>query len=529
MWACPYVGSSFDRVLGLFYNQDLAGFDSNISPSSKMGFGAAATLVLAAFISCMLFIKAWRKTFQKGKLHPGPTPLPLVGNLLQVKGGEMVKSLLALRNTYGSVFTVHLGLRRVVVICGYEPLKEALIDHGDVFVARGGNPIFERMFHGYGVTISNGERWKKLRQFTVTTLRTFGMGKRGVEERIQEESENFVNVLRDTKGAFSDPSPYLDYLSANVIFSIILGTRFDFGDEKLNSLLRSSTEGFLLLSSIWGQLYEMYPGIMYYLPGPHNKLFKIFVGFEEFLMERVTENQATLDVNSPRDFIDYYLIRKEQEKQNPLSEFHIQNLIPTLVDVVFGGVETVSTTVKYGLLMLLKHPAVEGKIQEEIDREIGQHRSPSYEDRTKMPYTQAVVHEIQRFCDLLPMGVPHAVTCDILFRGYMIPKGTDVYPMLTTALRDPTQFDEPENFNPGHFLDENGAFKKHKAFVPFSIGKRNCLGEGLARMEIFLFLVTILQNFKLKSPLDIKDIDLTPLETGIENVPRPFKIAFIPR
>lgn len=489
----------------------------------------AASLIFTACISCLLVIKARRMIFWRGELPPGPTPLPLLGNLLQVKGGEMVKSLLSLRDSYGQVFTVHFGPRRIVVICGYDNLKEAFIDQGDIFVARGEMPIFERMLRGYGVTVSSGERWKKLRQFTIMTLRNFGMGKRGIEERIQEEAECIINELQKNKGEICDPSPYLEHLSANVLFSIIVGNRFDYGDEKLHSMLRAANEGFLILSSVWGQLYEMFPGVMYYLPGPHNKMFSIFEGFEKFLLDRVKENQATLDVNSPRDFIDCYLIKKEQEKENPLSEFHIQNLIPTIMDLTFGGMETINTTLKYGLLMLLKHPDVEAKVHKEIDSIIGRHRHPSYEDRTKMPYTNAVLHEIQRFCDLLPMGVPHAVTRDTVFRGYFIPKGTDVYPMLTTVLQDPTQFKDPGNFNPAHFLDENGGFQKHKAFVPFSIGKRNCLGEGLARMELFLFLTTILQHFDLKSPIDIKDIDLTPRESGIENVPRPYKLSFIPR
>ncbi|KAM7224718.1 hypothetical protein CapIbe_024196, partial [Capra ibex] len=168
------------------------------------------------------------------------------------------------------------------------------------------------------------------------------------------------------------------------------------------------------------------------------------------------------------------------------------------------------------------------KIQEEIDRVIGRHRSPCMQDRTHMPYMDAVVHEIQRYIDLAPTSIPHAVSCDVKFRNYLIPKGTDILASLTSVLHDDKEFPNPEVFDPGHFLDENGNFRKSDYFMAFSAGKRVCVGEGLARMELFLFLTTILQKFTLKSVVDPKDIDTTPAVTGIASVPPPYQLCFIP-
>ncbi|XP_078517166.1 cytochrome P450 2G1-like [Lissotriton helveticus] len=488
-----------------------------------MDFGQAIFLLLAACFSCLLF-----KMFRKGKLPPGPTPLPLLGNLLQIKNGALVKYLQSLHEVYGPVFTIYMGARPVVVICGYKALKEAFIDQEEDFICRGSLPVLERMLHGFGVSIANHKRWKQLRQFSIMTLKDFGMGKGLIEDKIKEEAQCMVQVFRNTKGGLCEPSIGLDPAAANVIYSVIFGERYDYEDEEFHTLLNMLVDGFVIWSSIWGKMYDMFPGAMYYLPGPHNRIFKNFLKLENILREQVKLHQETLDSNCPRDFIDCFLIRMEQEKQNESSEFHIDNLISTTMALILGGIETVSNTMKHGFHLLLKYPEVQDKIHDEIQREIGQHRSPTSEDRPKMPYTNAVIHEIHRFCDLFPMGLNHSVMYNTQFRGYTIPKGTDVMPFLTTVLKDPSQFKDPENFNPENFLDKNGGFQKPNAYAPFFIGKRICLGQSLAQTEIFIFLTTILQNFNLKSPIHPKDIDLTPKESGFENMPPPYKLFFVP-
>ncbi|XP_055476622.1 cytochrome P450 2C27-like [Psammomys obesus] len=150
------------------------------------------------------------------------------------------------------------------------------------------------------------------------------------------------------------------------------------------------------------------------------------------------------------------------------------------------------------------------------------------QDRSHMPYTDAMIHKVQRFIDLVPNNLPHAVTCDIKFRNYLIPKGTTVMTSLSSVLYDSKEFPNTETFDPGHFLDGNGNFKKSDYFMPFSAGRRMCAGEGLARMELFLFLTTVLQNFKLKPLVHPKDIDTTPVVNGLASVPPPYQLCFIP-
>uniref|UniRef100_A0A8D2L201 Uncharacterized protein n=1 Tax=Varanus komodoensis TaxID=61221 RepID=A0A8D2L201_VARKO len=453
------------------------------------------TVFLALYLTYLIVVSIKRGVSKKGNLPPGPTPLPVIGNFLQLKHFRHPSSL---REKYGPVFTVYFGNRPVVVLCGHEAVKEALIDKAEEFR--------EHLRHA--------PRWKLLRRFSLTVLRNFGMGKKSIEERIQEEAQFLLEEFQKTRQEPFDPTFFLSRAVSNIICSIVFGDRFDYGDQEFQALLRMMNDSFREMSTPWAQVppasHPLRPGRL-------------------FIARKVKRNQETLDPNAPRDFIDCFLIQMDKEKGNPASEFNLPNLELTTLNLFFAGTETVSSTLRYGFLLLMKYPEVQAKLHEELDRVVGQSRVPNIEDRSQMPYTDAVIHEVQRVSDLIPMNVAHAVTCDTEFRGYVIPKGTEIYPMLTSVLHDPSMFKTPDTFNPGHFLDESGCFRKTAAFVPFSSGKRLCLGEGLARMELFLFFTTILQRFRLKPLLPPQDISLAPREKGFATIPPFYKLCIVPR
>nr|XP_020009573.1 cytochrome P450 2C20-like isoform X2 [Castor canadensis] len=426
-------------------------------------------LVLGFGLLCLFLLSLWRQSSGRNKLPPGPNPLPIIGNILQINFKDISTSLTNLSKVYGPVFTVYLGMKPTVVLHGYEAVKEALVDYGEEFSGRGKLIMPEKISKGLGIFSSNGKYWKETRRFSLMTLRNFGMGKRSIEDRIQEEARCLVEELRKTNGSPCDPTFILGCAPCNVICSIIFHNRFDYKDQNLLVLMKRFNENVKILGSPW-----------------------------------------------------------MQEKHNQESLFTVESLLVTVSDLFAAGTETTSTTLRYALLLLITHPDVLAKLQEEIDHVIGRHRVPCMQDRSNMPYMDAVLHETQRYIDLVPAGVPRSATCDIKFRNYHIPKGTTILPLLSSVLKDNKEFPNPEKFDPGHFLNESGNFKKSDYFIPFSSGKRICVGEGLARMEMFLFLTTILQHFNLKSAVDPKDVYTTPVTKGFISLPPKYQMCFIP-
>ncbi|XP_068106839.1 cytochrome P450 2F2-like [Hyperolius riggenbachi] len=491
----------------------------------------SVTAGLVGLISIFIVLSYGKFLWRRSKMPPGPFPLPVLGNFLRFYSDGLLPGLIKMSKEFGPVYTVYFGSRLVVVVTGYQALKEVFLDDGDSFLGRGSQPLIDRLFDFKGLSFSSGDEWKQLRQFSLQTLKDFGMGKKSLEEPILEEAHHVVEHFRSLNGQPVLPSTTFTCASSNIIAKIVMGTRFDYSDKKWMNVLKDSNEAFHIFSSPWGQLYDFFPTVMRCIPGPHRKGFTLLDKFEDVLKESVRTHQATLDPACPRDYIDCFLLRmkQEEEKHHNKTAFNIVNLTTTMLDMFLGGTESTGSTVNYGILVLVKYPELQDMIFEEIDRVVGQAREPRAEDRNQMPYMNALVHEIQRYCDVFPMGFVRATTKDITFHSYFIPKGTNILPMLTTTLRDASQFETPEEFNIKHFLDENGKFKKNNAFMPFSAGKRSCIAESLVRIQLFLFFIILLQNFILKSTVDPKDLDISPAESATLNVPPSHQIIFIPR
>ncbi|KAM5152700.1 cytochrome P450 2W1 [Mantella aurantiaca] len=495
------------------------------SSACHVGDSVSRLLDFDITLICLIYlINVYKK--KNYNFPPGPTPLPVIGNLHLLRLRRQDLSLLKLSEKYGPIFTIHLGMNKAVVLTGLETIKEALLEDGDSFIDRTVLPIFEAIQHGNGVFFTSGNKWKITRRFMLSCMKNLGMGKKMIEDKMIEE----LQFLNDKIESFNGKQFKLREFACaptNIIFSMMFGNRFDYKDPTYIRILDLVDDIIVLLGSrhlqnyktrhyhylinvksqtLLFQIFNIYP-----ILGKFMKTHKVILDkIDEICMvlkADINSKRQTMDYNCLHTFIEAIIAKQGVEGINKDTLFDDDNIIATLLDMVMAGTETISTTLQWGILLMMKYPHIQKLVHKEIHTVLQSGRPASYEDRKVMPYTLAVAHEIQRFANVIP-HIPHATSKDTKFKGYHIPKGTIVIPLLTSVLYDKNHWENPYQFDPNHFLDAEGNFVKKEAFMPFSIGRRACVGESLAKMEMFIFFTGILQKFTFSAPPGIKDSDL---------------------
>ncbi|XP_041912202.1 cytochrome P450 2J6-like [Alosa sapidissima] len=483
-------------------------------------------VLLVSTIVFLLLVDIMRRRRPKN-FPPGPLCWPVIGNTVTIDFKKAHLELCRLAEQYGNIYSLKMSSSWSVVLNGYKMVREALVTQGDTMADRPESALSMEVSNHLGVVTSNGYLWRQQRKFALFTLKSFGVGKKSLESAILDEFTHLSRDIEELDGKTFNPHLPTNYAVANIICSLVFGHRFEYTDKKFQTLMAMFDKTIELEASIWAQLYDAFPMVMKRLPGPHQTIRNIYDHVKVFLREEIEQHKKDWEPSEPRDYIDCYLNEIEKSKENTAAGFTEDNLIMCSLDLFVAGSETTSTTLRWSFLYMAKYPEVQEKVQAEIDRVIGQSRLPTMADRADMPYTDAVIHEIQRIGNIAPLGLPRYTTKDVQLGDYLIPKGTEIIANLTSVMFDKEEWETPHTFNPGHFLNKEGKFVKNPAFIPFSAGKRVCLGESLAKMELFLFFTSFLQRYTFSMPAGVKPV--MDFRFGITLAPQPYEICATPR
>ncbi|XP_010783479.1 steroid 17-alpha-hydroxylase/17,20 lyase, partial [Notothenia coriiceps] len=273
-------------------------------------------------------------------------------------------------------------------------------------------------------------------------------------------------------------------------------------------------------------------------PNADLRLLKLCVSIrDKLLQKKYDEHKADYSDQVQRDLLDALLRAKRSVDNNNTAETSAESvglsedhLLMTVGDIFGAGVETTTTVLKWAIAYILHHPQVQRHIQEELDRKVGGDRPPQLSDRGSLPYLEATIREVLRIRPVAPLLIPHVALSDTSIGPFTVRKGTRVVINLWSLHHDEKEWKDPELFDPARFLNSEGTGVRvpSSSYLPFGVGVRVCLGEALAKMELFLFLSWILQRFSLSVPTG-HSLPSLQGKFGVVLQPARYKVTATPR
>lgn len=474
-----------------------------------------------------------------GKRPPGPVGWPLLGNALQL-GRLPHLTFCELARRYGDVFQLRLGMRAVVVLNGEAAIRQALVQQGALFAGRPDFPSFRLVSGGKSMAFGRyTERWRAQRRVAHATLRAFSTAntpsKRLFEQHVAAEAQELIEGLLERSAGgtcYANPAPLLVVANANVLCALCFGQRYSHGDGEFRALLNRNDRFGQTVAA--GSLVDVLPWLQAF-PNPVRRVFRDFQALNrelyDFVRAKVAQHRRTFRPGAPpRHMSDALLDHMEHgpgTQQGLAGGDYVEG---SLTDLFGAGQDTTSTALAWVLLLLLKHPQHLRQLQADLDRVVGRGRLPRADDRAALPRLEAFLYETLRYTSFVPLTIPHTTTAEALLDGFRIAKGTVVFVNQWSVNHDARRWKEPHVFDPARFLDARQEVLDRDLacrVLVFSMGKRRCIGEQLAKLQLFLFTAILLHQCELQAnPAEELTMDC---EHGLALKPLPYTLAVTKR
>ncbi|KAF8524233.1 cytochrome P450 [Gautieria morchelliformis] len=482
-----------------------------------------------AFLGIVFYIR-WcrgRGNPKRLPLPPGPSPLPIIGNLHQVPRDHDWLRYTEWFGEYGPLVYFRLFRQPVILINTRQAACDLLEKRSSIYSDRPNDFIMAELIGwNQGVTLSAfGPRHRKYRKLLNSTLNSTAA------RRLWPIQES--GVYRFLVRLADDPDHFYEHIRTSVSETIVMIT---FGQEcskdsfPYSEMAERTQHAFSAATSPYTYTVDILP-ILRYLPEwfPGAKFKRDARIWNEQLQELVHYPYRAVkeDLASGRarpSFVARHIDTKEQ-----LSKEDDTDIMWTAASLYTGGVDTTTAAVTTFILTMCLHPHVQTKAQQELDTVIGAGRLPQLADRESLPYVNACVREMLRLYPVAPLGFAHLASEDDYYDGYHIPKGTTLISNIWAMSHDPTIYKDPEEFKPERFLSTQAAGMSNKeSTLPFGFGRRICPGMHMADSSLFLYVARTLSTFNITKATGV---DGRPVEPEVEFVsglishPKPFKCS----
>ncbi|XP_036930191.1 steroid 21-hydroxylase isoform X2 [Acanthopagrus latus] len=428
---------------------------------------------------------------------PGPPSFPPIGNMMEMTHDHLPIHLTSLAQRYGHIYRLKCGNTTMVVLNSSDVIREALVKKWSDFAGRPVSYTAD-IVSGGGHTISLGdynEEWRAHRRLVHGALQR--CCQQSLHDVIERQALHLRKVLMEYEGNAVDLSEDFTVAASNVITTLAFGKEYDKSSLELQQLHSCLNEIVALWGSSWISALDSFP-VLRKLPNPvFARLLKEVARRDEIIRKHLNDYKSQERKNE--DAITGSLLQGVEKQHNTeqgvlLTDVHVHM---ATVDLLIGGTETTAAWLSWTVAFLLHRPEVQTKVYEEMCTVL-EGRYPKYSDRHRLPVLCALVHEVLRLRPVAPLAVPHRAIRDSSIAGYFIPKNTVIIPNLFGAHHDPAVWPDPYSFKPERFLEGGGG--STRALMPFGGGARLCLGESVARMELFLFTGYLLRDFQFILP-----------------------------
>ncbi|KAK8969313.1 Cytochrome P450 71B36 [Platanthera guangdongensis] len=472
-------------------------------------------LIILAFLILRIFSDFHRRRGANPNLPPGPSPLPIIGNLHNLRGLPHL-AFHRLSEKYGPIISLKLGQVPSIVVSGADMALEIMKTQDSVFCSRSQLSALRRFSYG-GLDIAFSpfdDHWKQMRR--LCNAEVLSMAKVQSFSPIRRDEVNaLVNSIAKAcsrKEAVNMSETMLAF-TMNNLFRQVFGKRIFVDGEHESRPVNDILREMLCIMAEFGA-EDLFPSMGWFdvLTGWRRKLGQSFQKMDSMFEEEIRERILLNSGGSVQEhcFLDFLLQPQEAEEDD--QSLTMDEIKAILMDMFTAGGDTTSASIEWGLTRLMKNPSAMKKAQEEVRRVVGDKSVVEESDLQHLHYLKMVIKESLRLHPPIPFPPPRECMKDTKVGDYDIPAKMRVYVSIWSVGRDPKYWgDDAEDFRPERFENSVINFKgAHRELIPFGSGRRMCPGMSLAIAGVELVYASLLHSFDWALPdgLVNDDIDL---------------------
>ncbi|KAA0709318.1 Cytochrome P450 4V2 [Triplophysa tibetana] len=470
--------------------------------------GVIFTTVLILLLASATFhpLKRYLEKWNEMRPIPGMAgAYPIIGNALQFKtnAGDFFNQIIQGTNENRHLPLVKVWVGPVPFLILYHAENIEVVLNNSKHIDKSYSYRFLHPWLGTGLLTSSGAKWRNRRKMLTPTFHFSILS--DFLEVMNEQTDTLIQKMDEHRGG--DPFNCFSYITLcalDIICETAMGKNI-YAQSNADSEYVQSVYKMSDIISKRQRAPWLWPDWIYRMleeGKEQSRRLRILHYFTaSVIKERAKLMTSDCDSDSeqrPRKrqaFLDMLLKTTDENGKN-LSHADIQEEVDTFM---FEGHDTTAASMNWALHLIGSHPEVQKGVQAELQEVFGSSvRHVEVEDLKKLRYLECVIKESLRIFPAVPLFARSLCgTCHI--NGFKVPEGVNAVIIPYALHRDPRYFPEPEEFRPERFLPENSKGRHPYAYIPFSAGPRNCIGQRFALMEEKVVLATILRHFEVES------------------------------